>query len=113
MDIFYGILLSTHLGFTNSYNAIHPHAGVYLNEANNISIGAYYNSTENISTYAAYRYDFSDNINAEFGLVTGYPMAPIQPMIKVNYKQFFIAPAGEKIGEEINTGIVLGLEWRN
>jgi len=114
MDLFYGTMISLHLGLQLAYNPVHPYVGAYLND--NVSMGAYYNSEENLSAFVGYTYRFNDDISVETGLVTGYTYNEISPMVKLNYKNVFIAPAVEIIRkgntEEKNIGVVLGLEWR-
>jgi hypothetical protein len=108
--VFFGILLSAHLGFEQSYNSIHPHVGIALSDA--WSIGAYYNSEYRVSTYIVNTLSLSDNSSIDIGLVTGYEFAELQPMIKFNYKRIFIAPAAETLDSHTNVGLVVGLEWR-
>lgn len=118
MELFYGLLLSTHLGLEADYNSIHPHIGVYLDDEKIISSGVYYNSESEISTYVAYRYDFTYDLNAEIGMVTGYTGMAVKPMIKFNYDNYFVSPTVETIlkdGKAIrhNGGLVVGVEWRH
>lgn len=110
MDLFYGILFSAHLGFEAKYNSLNPYIGVEFD--NNIAVGAYYNSEKRLSTYIAYLTEY-----VELGLVTGYTTAPVHPMVKFNYNNFFITPSLEKITKpdntrEMNPGIVFGYDWR-
>lgn len=107
--MFFGVLLSLHLGLENSYNSIHPHVGFDLGEG--WSLGAYYNSEYALSTYIANSIDLNDSFSIDLGLVTGYD-EPIQPMIKLNYKNIFIVPATESLGSTKNVGLVAGVEWR-
>ena len=107
MDLFYGVLLSAHLGLTGDYNSIHPYAGTYLN--NNFMAGAYYNSEYNVSTYIGYTKFFKNNTSLELGLVTGYSHAQLTPMMKLNYDRFFISPALEN---KDTVGIIIGSDWR-
>ena len=109
--MFFGILLSAHLGFEDSYNSIHPHVGIALSDA--WSIGAYYNSEYRVSTYIANSITLSDDASLELGLVTGYKFAELQPMIKFNYKHIFIKPTAETFDSHTNVGLVVGLEWRH
>jgi len=106
MNWFYGVLLSTHLGFAGDYNSIHPYVGTYLN--NNFMAGAYYNSQYNVSTYVGYEKNFN-NISLQLGLVTGYSHAQLTPMMKLNYDRFFISPALEN---KDTIGIIIGSDWR-
>jgi hypothetical protein len=109
LDFFYGILFSLHLGYENNYNGFNPYVGTYLTD--NIAVGGYYNSEEKLSAYVAYMTEY-----LELGLVTGYTTAPVVPMVKFNYKNFFITPSLETIINENGTihtpGIVFGFDWR-
>ena len=98
------VALSMHIGLENEYNSIHPHARCTVD--NNI-VGAYYNSEYNISSYIGKIYNYN-NIEIEYGLVTGYTGSNIAPMIRVKKDNFFISPAYEIEG---NVGIVIGLEF--
>lgn len=109
MDFFYGIALSLHLGMEGEYQPLHPNVGLSYN---NFMVGAYYNSESNVSYYLAYEYEISENTSVELGLVEGYSINPVIPMLKVNYKYFFIVPAVEKYNGEINPGMVIGIEKR-
>ena len=112
MDLFFGFLLSTHIGLSGDYNEIHPNIGMYLDEEKQFSIGAFLNSESNVSAYVGYNFEFTESISADIGLVSGYNTAPIQPMIRVNYKNFFVSPTIETYDGETNPGIVFGTEWR-
>jgi hypothetical protein len=118
MDLFFGLLLSAHIGLENEYNSIHPHLGAYLNNDRTISVGTYFNSESKMSTYAAYTYDFGPQFFAQIGAVTGYTGSKVKPMVKLNYKNYFIAPSVETfitrdgIIDRQNVGLVVGLEWR-
>jgi hypothetical protein len=109
--MFFGLLISAHLGFAKSYNDIHPHIGVYLNK--DFFVGAYYNSEERISAYIAYKLDIFKQLNLELGVVTGYDSYEVVPMLKLNYNNIFIAPATESVNGKTNLGLVVGLEWRH
>lgn len=116
MDIFYGLLLSAHLGLEKDYNWFHPHVGAYLDDQYKWTAGAYYNSESEISTYVAYTFDISDTKYIDVGLVTGYSDADVKPMVKFNYNQMFVLPTIEEIksdnGTRRNVGAVIGIEWR-
>lgn len=109
MELFYGIILSAHIGLSGSYNPLHPQVGVYLNNSHTVGVGAYYNSESTLSTYIGGAYSFTEHQSIEAGLVTGYASAPIIPMVKYRYKNLFAAPS---IDGDDNLGLVLGLEWR-
>ena len=99
------VALSMHIGLENEYNSIHPHARCTVD--NNI-VGAYYNSEYNISSYIGKIYNYN-NIEIEYGLVTGYTGSNITPMLRIKKDNFFIAPAYEVEG---NVGVVVGFEFK-
>ena len=98
--------LSSHLGFDNNYNNVHPHLRF---EHENFIAGSYYNSLRNNSTYVGYRHEV-DNFGFEAALVTGYNKK-YSPMARVTYdhKNFriFTHPGFEND----NVGVVIGLEF--
>lgn len=105
MDVILGLALSTHIGFNNSYNYIHPH--IRLQEENLVA-GVYYNSIEKISLYIGYEYDYKDFM-FEFGTVSGYfKETPVIPYFRMGYKDIFVSPS--IIGDD--TGIVAGYELK-
>ena len=108
MNIFYELALSMHLGLEGDYQPFHPNVGI---EYNNFITGAYYNSESAISPYIGYRYELNDKTSVEFGLVGGYTTNPIEPMLKLNYDLFFVAPAREIYNDE-RLGLVVGIEQR-
>lgn len=112
MDLFFGVLLSTHIGLYGDYNEIHPNIGMYLDEEKQFSVGAFLNSESNVSAYVGYNIGFTESISADIGLVSGYNTAPITPMIRVKYENFFVSPAIETHDGKTNSGMVLGIEWR-
>lgn len=112
MELFFGVLLSTHIGLAGEYNEIHPNIGMYLDQENKISVGAFLNSEDKVSAYAGYNFEITKSLSVDAGLVTGYSAAPITPMIRVNYENFFVSPSLEQYDGETNPGIVVGIEWR-
>ena len=118
MDWYIGLALSAHLSLSGEYNEIHPNVGVYLNDAQTLAIGAYYNSEFEVSTYVSYTYDILDNGFVEGGLVTGYSDMPVKPLVKVHYRNYFVAPVFETITnnvkntKDLDPGVIVGLEWR-
>lgn len=108
MDFFYGVALSLHLGLQGDYQPFHPNIGV---THNNFIAGAYYNSESEISPYFGYKYKINDITSIEFGVVGGYSTNFIEPMIKVNYKRFFVSPAREEYNGK-RLGLVIGVEQR-
>jgi len=107
MDLLtFSLGLSLHLGFTENYNNIHPHVR-YQNE--HIVSGVYYNSESSISAYLGKEFKFKD-LGLELGVVSGYSMSPVVPMIRATYKNFYIIPAVE--GSDFDPGIVIGYEFK-
>lgn len=99
------VALSMHVGLENEYNSIHPHARCTID---NTILGAYYNSEYSLSSYVGKVYKYN-NLEIEYGLVTGYTGTPIAPMLRIKKDNFFIAPAYEVEG---NVGVVVGFEFR-
>ena len=98
------VAVSMHVGLEDNYNSIHPHARCTLDDT---ILGIYYNSEYNISSYVGKIYNYN-NLEIEYGLVTGYTGIPIAPMLRIKKDNFFIAPAYEVTG---NVGVVVGLEF--
>ena len=102
-----GAALSLHVGLAEEYNEVHPNVKV---ECGNYVSGLYYNSINNFSAYAGFRFDLSENVSTEIGLVDGYDKADtIKPMIKLNYDNYFIMPTYEESSGR--GGVVLGYEF--
>ena len=99
------IALSLHVGLEGDYNAVHPHARCTID---NTILGAYYNSEYSLSSYVGKVYNYN-NLEIEYGLVTGYTGSNIAPMLRIKKDNFFIAPAYEVEG---NVGVVVGFEFR-
>lgn len=113
MDIIWALAVSTHLGLTGDYNSIHPHVRI---SDDNIIAGAYYNSEERLSLYGGYNIDLTDTFAFEVGIVSGYPaIGTVIPYARAVYDygkiNFFVAPAFEKYDNEIQHGLVLGVEY--
>lgn len=98
--------LSTHIGFDEKYNSVHPHIR-YTHEK--FITGAYYNSLENLSVYAGARHEYN-NFGIEAALVTGYNNGSLTPYVRGTYDvgkmRMFIAPGIESK----DIGVVLGIE---
>ena len=111
MDLFFGLLLTSHLGLSGSYNGFNPYVGVALTDS--LSVGAYYNSESTLSTFVSTEITLSESSSIEAGLVTGYSDTPLQPMVKFNYKRFYVAPVSETLTPSIkNVGLAVGIDWR-
>jgi len=101
-EIILSLALSTHVGFDNNYNEIHPH--IRFKTDNTIS-GAFYNSERAISFYTGKEFTF-DTFIVDIGIVTGYENK-IAPMVIIKKNNFFIMP-----GVENKTiGLVFGYEY--
>ena len=98
------LALSMHVGLDNEYNSIHPHARCTID---NTILGTYYNSEYNVSSYIGKIYNYN-NLEIEYGLVTGYTGSNIAPMFRVKKDKWFIAPTYETTG---NLGLVVGIEF--
>ena len=115
-----GLAMSYHLGFSGSYNEIHPYIEY---QQNNLSIGAYYNSEERVSAYASLNFNISHNISVNVGIVSGYPEITkyeeydILPFVKFNYHlddrtKIFATPAAERqYDQSMNYGAVIGIAF--
>ena len=102
-EVILSLALSSHTGFDNSYNEIHPH--IRFKTDNTVS-GAFYNSERAISFYTGKEFTF-DNFTLDIGIVSGYPNNKIAPMVIMKKNNFFIMP-----GVENKTiGLVLGYEY--
>jgi hypothetical protein len=97
------------------YNNIHPQIRIQNEE---VIAGAYYNSEDTLSLYAGMLYE-KGNWNHEFGIVSGYSSASVQPFVRSTYDisdtlKGFVAPGIEIRNGEETFGIVIGLEfWSN
>ena len=103
--------LSYHAGLEGNYNEVHPHAR-YTYES--VIGGAYYNSESSTSFYFGLEKPITDNVNIEFGGVTGYSTGDILPFMRVVYEEehynLFAAPAFETYNGKDKMGFVIGIE---
>lgn len=111
MEFILALGLSTHLGFNNNYNEIHPHLRLSYN---NFISGVYLNSEDSLSVYGGIRYEYKD-FGLEGALVSGYKINYVVPMARATYDLtdhvvFFVSPAIEVYKEENNYGLVTGIE---
>lgn len=107
-----GLVISLHLGLQGNYNSISPHVRY---EKDGLITGIYYNSMEKLSVYGGYRVDSEGGVGAEFGIVSGYDkVAPIVPYSRITYDidslRFYVAPGVEKWNDDINLGLLTGVE---
>ena len=93
-----------HFGLSNeSFNHLHPHVQYRL--PNNYVTGIYHNSDRRESIYVGKETSYK-GYDITYGLVHGYRRIDVAPMIKVNYGNWFIAPATT----EDDIGLVSGIE---
>ena len=109
--IAYSIIFTMHIGFYGSYNEIHPHVRFQRDQ---IITGAFINSENNISPYLGFRYD-TNKIFIEGGIVHGYSYKKTLPYARLGYKlgdnmNLILTPGFEKKGNNINPGVVIGIE---
>lgn len=115
MELLLGLALSTHLNFLGDYNEVHPHIRL---ESERFAVGSYYNSMDRISLYGGYNYKFDNNIFVEGGIVSGYTelSSSIVPYVRAGMKldnglSVFATPSAEVIDDDINYGVVVGIEF--
>ena len=100
------LALSMHIGLSQEYNQVHPHARCTVDD---YITGVFYNSEDNVSAYIGKKYYPVDRIwTLEYGLITGYKSSKVLPMMRYKSGNWFVAPAYEVDG---NFGITLGWEY--
>lgn len=97
------IAVSTHIGLSDDFANLHPHVQYKL--PNNYITGIFHNSDKRESIYFGKQTTYGQ-FEIEYGLVHGYKRIDIAPMIKVNYKSFFVTPAAT----DDEVGLVTGYE---
>lgn len=113
MDLLFGLALSTHLSLAGDYNEIHPHVRL---ENEHVATGIYYNSIGNTSVYFGLHESLTDKILVEGGVVSGYDsFNPVILYARIVYEvndtvDMFITPTAENRRNNLNLGIVLGVE---
>ena len=114
MDIILGLAVSTHLGLAGVYNEIHPYVEY---RSNQFIAGAYYNSISTGSFYLGIENTFDNEFTLQSGIVTGYnSLAPVIPYAKLSYEikentEFFVSPSFEKNNNDLNLGLILGIQY--
>ena len=98
-----GLALSLHVGLANDYNQKHPYL---MCETENVIGGVYYNSLDKWSVVGGVKYDLTNDITLDVGVVTGYHY-DVVPMARLRYKNLFIMPALE----DDRTGVVVGFQF--
>jgi hypothetical protein len=97
-----------HFGVDLSYNTVHPH--VRYTSGNTVA-GVYYNSVRETSAYVGKVYTLDKDTTLEVVLATGY-MYPVVPSVKLTHKNFFIAPLVDTVKGKVQTGIIVGTEFK-
>jgi|TARA_B100000768_G_scaffold128113_1_gene118723 hypothetical protein len=98
-----GLALSLHAGLENKYNQKHPYL---MCETEDVIGGVYYNSLDKWSVVGGVKYDLTNDITLDVGVVTGYHY-DVVPMARLRYKNLFIMPALE----DDRTGVVVGFQF--
>ena len=106
--ITFSVALTMHFGVDLSYNNIHPH--VRYTSGDTVA-GVYYNSVRQISAYAGKVYTLNKDTTLEVVLATGY-MYPVVPSVKLTHKNFFVAPLVDTVKGKVQTGIIVGTEFK-
>ena len=113
-SILIGLALSSHLGFSEDYNEVHPNITC---TGDLVNITTYQNSEDKMSVAGYYRHNLTDNISVDAGIVSGYEAAPVIPMASLNYHwndiTFQIMPGienNEPVGAVIAVNFTL-LKW--
>lgn len=102
------LAFTLHLATPNSYNEVHPHIRY---EEDRFITGLYLNSVSKPSAYAGVR--IGNRVWTEVGLVTGYPMATVVPLMRSGVDvtpraSAFAAPLYDDDG----AGVLVGIEYR-
>ena len=102
------VAFTLHFGVDLSYNNVHPH--VRYTSGDTVA-GVYYNSVRQTSAYAGKVYTLDKDTTVEVVLATGY-MYPVIPNVKLTHKNFFIAPLVDTVKGKVQTGIIVGTEFK-
>jgi hypothetical protein len=104
----FSVAFTMHFGVDLSYNNVHPH--VRYTSGDTVA-GVYYNSVRETSVYVGKVYTLDKDTTLEVVLATGY-MYPIVPNVKLTHKNFFIAPLVDTVKGKVQTGIIVGTEFK-
>ena len=104
----FSVAVTMHFGVDLSYNNVHPH--VRYTSGNTVA-GVYYNSVRETSAYVGKVYTLDKDTTLEVVLATGY-MYPVVPSVKLTHKNFFIAPLVDTVKGKVQTGIIVGTEFK-
>jgi hypothetical protein len=106
--ITFSVAFTMHFGVDLSYNNVHPH--VRYTQGDTVA-GVYYNSVRRPSVYVGKVYTLDQDTKVEVLLVTGY-MYPVVPQVKLTHGNFFIAPIVDTVKGKVQTGVVIGTEFK-
>jgi hypothetical protein len=104
----FSVAVTMHLGIDLNYNKIHPH--VRYTRSDTVA-GVYYNSVRQPSVYVGKVYALDRDTTVELVLATGY-MYPIVPQVKITHGNFFIAPIVDTVKGKVQTGVIIGTEFK-
>jgi hypothetical protein len=102
------VAFTMHFGIPLDYNNIHPHVRY---TSDNVVAGVYYNSVRRTSAYIGKVYTIDKDTSVEVVLATGY-MYPVVPNVKLTHRNFFIAPLVDTVKGKVNTGVIIGTEFK-
>ena len=63
------------------------------------------------SVYVGKVYTLDKDTTLEVVLATGY-MYPVVPSVKLTHKNFFVAPLVDTVKRKVQTGIIVGTEFK-
>jgi hypothetical protein len=104
----FSVAFTMHFGVDLSYKNVHPH--VRYTSGDTVA-GVYYNSVRETSVYVGKVYTLDKDTTLEVVLATGY-MYPVVPNVKLTHKNFFIAPLVDTVKGKVQTGIIVGTEFK-
>ena len=106
--ITFSVAVTMHLGIDLNYNKIHPHLRYTSGDT---VAGVYYNSVRQTSAYVGKVYTIDKDTTVEVVLATGY-MYPVVPNVKLTHGNFFIAPLIDTVKGKVQTGVIIGTEFK-
>lgn len=102
------VAFTMHFGVDLSYNNVHPHVRY---TSDDIVAGVYYNSVRRPSFYVGKVHQLGNDFTLETVLATGY-MYPVIPTVKLSYGNFFISPMVDTVKGKVQSGVVIGTEFK-
>ena len=106
--ITFSVAFTMHFGVDLNYNNVHPH--VRYTQGDTVA-GVYYNSVRRPSVYVGKVYTLDQDTKVEVLLATVY-MDPVVPQVKLTHGNFFIAPIVDTVKGKVQTGVVIGTEFK-